>query len=266
MADDTSESQRDAAFAEALVKDVGDALLKQSSKVDLQARLKDDGSLVTRADWNADDSIREALTKAYPGDALLSEESSPRYTSERPGVWVIDPLDGTTNFSLGLPFWGVSIARVVDGGLVAAGLYFPVLEQLYRAAKGQGTFLNGDRLRLPAAEETGAQGILACCSRTLRTHTIDLPFKPRVFGSVAYSLCSIATGVSRLALTCRARVWDVAAATLVVQEAGGIVEPFAAAPPFPLVAGSDYATECFATLAAPSAAAAAGARRNIQPL
>ncbi len=95
----------------------------------LHARLKGDRSVVTEADLAADRLISASIHGEYPGDAFLSEELQPSISGEDvDAIWVIDPLDGTTNFSLGLPIWGVSIARLVGGWPDIGVLYFPIFK------------------------------------------------------------------------------------------------------------------------------------------
>ncbi len=148
-----------------LARQAGELLVRFHASGELDARLKADYSLVTQADIESDQLIAGTIRQSFPDDLLLSEELQPDYTptpaASAAAVWVIDPLDGTTNFHLGLPFWGVSIARVVAGWPETAVLYFPQLGELYSAQKGQGASLNGRRCRCGATSSASCPSSLA---------------------------------------------------------------------------------------------------------
>lgn len=133
-------------FATQLAMDTGQLLLEYFNPNGTHSNLKEDFSVVTEADLSADQMITEAIRKNYPNDGLISEELQPEIGSANSAVWVVDPLDGTTNFSLGLPIWGVSIARVVDGWPEIGVAHFPFLDELYSASRGAGAFMNGDQI------------------------------------------------------------------------------------------------------------------------
>ncbi|MFT4569562.1 MAG: myo-inositol-1(or 4)-monophosphatase [Hyphomicrobiaceae bacterium] len=255
----------DAAFVAKLARSTGDLLLGYFHKKNLNGHLKKDFSLVTDADVAADQSIHDALAVAYPDDAVISEELAPTAGNGSSAVWVVDPLDGTTNFSLGLPHWGVSIARLVYGRPVVAALYFPLLDELFTASCGEGAFLNGEPTRVATPAENHGLGFLACCSRTHLRYHVALPLKTRILGSAAYSLCAVAKGSAAAALETTPRLWDIAAAWLVVEEAGGVVAPFEGEGAFPLVTGQGYSDRPFATMAASSVDLARDMRDSITP-
>ncbi len=255
----------DLAFVRDLVRDVGDDLLGVYRRGDREATLKRDFSLVTEWDIAADRRIAQAIAAEYPRDVVLSEELQPVCPAGGHAVWVVDPIDGTTNFTLGVPFWGVSVARVVEGRPQAAAVYFPAVGELFAAAEGAGATLNGEptRARAPSAEQP--IGILAGCSRAPKRYHMEVPLKRRILGSAAYSLCAVAGGVAALGFETDVRVWDVAAAWLIVAEAGGAVESFRGPSPFPLVAGTDYHEVRFDVLAAADEALRDLAHERIRP-
>ncbi len=261
----------DARFGIDLARTVGELLLGYFRRESLQAEFKPDNSLVTEADIAADEAVARAVGQAYPADVVLSEELSPRYDTEGDSVWVVDPLDGTTNFAAGLQHWGVCLARVVGGFPRTAVLYFPVLDELYVAVEGEGATLNGRKLRVRVPSSARPQGILACCSRTPRLYHLNLPYKIRVLGSSAYGLVAVARGSAALAFETRPKIWDLAAASLVVREAGGVFRALehqqaeGAAAPFPLRRGLEYAQVSYPVLAAASDDLAAFALEHIEP-
>ncbi len=106
-------SGEDRRFAGELARGVGHWLVEQTQRADLRMSHKADYSLVTEADVEADRRIRAAIAEAFPRDILLSEELAPEYVQSGRRVWIVDPIDGTSNFALGLPLWGVSIISSV---------------------------------------------------------------------------------------------------------------------------------------------------------
>ena len=229
-------------FAANLARETGQLLVTQYTQTDRLTRLKADRSVVTEADLKADRLISKRLQESYPDDMLLSEELQPCFEG---GVgkklWIIDPLDGTTNFSLGLQIWGVLIARLVDGWPELGVLHFPLLGETYTAERGQGAYLNNERIRVKPPDEHTHASFFACCGRTHRRYEVRVPYKPRILGSAAYSLCAVGRGMAIAAFEATPKIWDIAAGWLLVREAGGLVETYDESEPFPLLSGEEYA-------------------------
>ena len=239
-------------FAVELARNAGKLLLGHFSLSGNPAARKKDRSVVTAADIEADQLIRNAILERYPDDGVLSEEIQTIFPENKRVVWVVDPLDGTTNFSLGLPIWGVSIARLVDGWPETAVLYFPILDELYTAKKGDGALCNGNKLVIQSPDKKNTSTFFACCSRAHRLYDIQVPYKPRILGSAAFNLCSVARGIAVLSFEAQPKLWDLAAAWLVAREAGAINESLGGTLPFPPTPGVDYAEINFPTLTAPT--------------
>jgi myo-inositol-1(or 4)-monophosphatase len=214
-------------------------LLRDFNEVEnLQVSVKGPGDFVSQADLRAEQSLREDLEKARPGYALLMEESGATGSDKWAWRWVVDPLDGTTNFLHGIPHWAISIAlerRLPDGEAeVAAGLvYSPVNNEMFWAEKGVGAYLNDKRLRVSARRELKdavfATGIpFAATSgahrlgfaRTLSTLMPQLAGIRR-FGSAALDLAWTAAGRYDGYWEIGIHPWDIAAGMLIVREAGG---------------------------------------------
>ncbi len=253
-----------------IARQAGQGLLESFRQNNFQSRMKADHTIVTDADLASDRLITTALTRCFPGDAILSEEMQHHQVEEvqRNAVWVIDPLDGTTNFSLGLPIWGVLIARVVGGFTETAAMYFPLVDEMYTVQRGQGAFLNGKPLHIQPPGEELEMSFFACCSRTFRSYQVSIPYKSRILGVAAYSFCCLARSSAAVALEVRPHIWDIAGAWLLVKEAGGVIETLdngrdGARQPFPIEPGTDYVNLTFATLAAPSDADLERARRQL---
>lgn len=186
----------------------------------ISSDLKADGTLITACDRWSDAAFVEGLTKIAPGEGVLSEEGSKLVPNSR-AYWVVDPLDGTTNFAAGIPYWAISVARFVDGRPSEVFLDVPALRQRIVALKGRGAFRNGEAL----TAETRLLANSACvslCSRSIRVlqRKPDQPFpgKIRLLGVASLNLVSVAMGQTLGALEATPRIWDLAAAWLVLEE------------------------------------------------
>jgi len=238
------------AFASQLAVKTGELLMEYYQPRGINTSLKDDHSAITEADLGADRLISESIQERYPKDGLLSEEANTSYPEGKPAVWVVDPLDGTTNFSLGLHYWGVSIARLVNGEPDTAALFFPLLGELFTTQRGEGAFLNGDRLQAKAPDKNQPFAFFACCSRSHRRYDIKIRYKTRVLGSAAYGLATVGRGSAVLAFEVTPKIWDFADSWLVTREAGGAIGALDEDTVFPLTPGQDYAGKSFPILAA----------------
>jgi myo-inositol-1(or 4)-monophosphatase len=181
---------------------------------------------VTTADLEANRLIRETIDKAFSQDGWLSEEdkdSVVRLGKSR--VWVIDPIDGTQEFIEGIPQFAVSIAFVEDGRPKAAVIFNPARDRLYKAAVGQGAFLNEQPIRVTARHDVDGARLLVSRSEPRKRFQVFVDrceIKP--VGSIAYRLAKVAAGDGDGTLTFRSiHEWDICAGVLMVLEAGGNV-------------------------------------------
>jgi myo-inositol-1(or 4)-monophosphatase len=252
-------------FSENLARQTGQILTQYYQKANLSAHLKADRSLVTEADLVADRLIAAALQQAFPKDGLISEELQPVSPEDISSVWIIDPLDGTTNFSLGIPFWGVSIAHLVNGCPETAAVYFPVLNEMYSAQKGKGACFNGLPLQIEPAMLNRPGTFFACCSRTYRRFTVSIPYKTRILGSAAYNFCILARGIALLAFEAAAKIWDIAGVWLVASEAGAVIQTINQESPFSIMGKTDYRKRNFPVLAALNAELETTGLSQIEP-
>jgi myo-inositol-1(or 4)-monophosphatase len=216
-------------------------MLRDFNEVEqLQVSVKGPSDFVSQADLRAEATLREELAKARPGYAFLMEESGASGGDNWTWRWVVDPLDGTTNFLHGIPHWAISIAlqrRLPDGAIeLAAGLvYSPAADEMFWAERGGGAFLNERRLRVSARRELKdalfATGIpfAAVSPRNrlafARTLGALMPATAGVrrFGSAALDLAWVAAGRYDGYWELGLKPWDVAAGALIVREAGGTV-------------------------------------------
>jgi len=182
--------------------------------------LKADGSLITACDRWSDEVLVEGLAQLFPEEGVLSEEGAKRVPSSE-AYWVVDPLDGTTNFAAGIPYWAISLARFEHGKPVLAVLDVPPLRQRIVAVRGQGAWRNGKPLQPPALH-THPAGCASLCSRSIgvlqKLPNQRFPGKIRLLGVASLNMVSVAMGQTVAALEATPKIWDLAAAWLVLTE------------------------------------------------
>lgn len=252
-------------FATQLARSSGERLIKYFRDQKNPTNIKADQSVVTEADLAVDHLISQSIANNYPQDTILSEELHTQLDENgESATWVVDPLDGTTNFSLGLPFWGVSIARVVNDIPEIAVLYFPLLDELYTARRGDGARMNGQPIQVKPPTPDHPAAFFSCCGRTHRQYDVTVPYKPRILGSAAYGFSAVARGIAVLGFEATPKIWDIAGTWLLVPEAGGVISAHHGDAPFPLQPGLDYSVKSFPTLAAATAELLLKAKGQIQ--
>ncbi|WP_395026625.1 inositol monophosphatase family protein [Comamonas odontotermitis] len=192
---------------------------------------------VTEVDQQAEQAIIETLLTAYPGHGILAEESGNEYGNRNSDhIWIIDPLDGTTNFIHGFPVYCVSIALAVNGRIEQAVVYDPTRNDLFTATRGRGAFLNERRIRVskrtmlrdslistgfPYRPGDNLKQYMAMLGDVMqRTSGVRRP------GAAALDLAYVAAGFSDGFFEAGLSIWDVAAGSLLVTEAGGLVGNF----------------------------------------
>jgi myo-inositol-1(or 4)-monophosphatase len=200
----------------------GEIALRHFNKNDA-IRYKSDGTLLTQADQEIDGFLTELIHSAYPDFGLISEEGS-RFASDgsRSAIWVIDPLDGTTVFSQGLPGWGISIGLLHRGQPVFGLFYMPLLDDVTYTNGRNEVYHNGRMLRRTVRTEWGPKGFLAVTASAHHTFQIGVR-RTRTLGSVTASLIYTARGTAVGALLPRPRLWDLVAGAAVLAGAGGVV-------------------------------------------
>jgi len=200
----------------------------------LSVTAKRQNDFVTEVDRAAEAAIIEVLKKAYPDHALLAEESGASGNSEY--VWIIDPLDGTTNFIHGFPHYGVSIALQHRGALTQAVVYDPVRNELFTASKGRGAYLNDHRIRVSRRGQLDAALIgtgfpfrqLEHLPMYLRSFTMvtERTAGVRRAGAATLDLAYVAAGRLDGFWEIGLSPWDMAAGALLILEAGGLIADF----------------------------------------
>jgi len=216
-------------------------LLRDFNEVEqLQVSVKGPSDFVSQADMRAEQMLHDELNKARPGYAFLMEESGASGSQNWSWRWVVDPLDGTSNFLHGIPHWAISIGlerRLQSGGseLAAGVIYAPAVDELFWAEKGAGAFVNERRLRVSARRDlsdavfaTGIPFAAVSAPRRLafaRTLSLLMPKVAgiRRFGAAALDLAWVAAGRYDGYWELGLKRWDLAAGALLVREAGGFV-------------------------------------------
>ncbi|MDB5593381.1 MAG: inositol monophosphatase [Hyphomicrobiales bacterium] len=200
----------------------------------LQVSMKGPGDFVTAADRKAEKVVFEELSKARPGYGFLMEEGGAIEGTDKTHRWIVDPLDGTTNFLHGLPIFAVSIGLEREGQMIAAVVYNPATDDMYVAEKGQGAWLNNYRLRV-AARRDFSDALVGCGIPHLGRATQHPRFKVEMASvmSKAGNLRRLGAASLDLAMVAAGRLdcywerglspWDMAAGLVLVREAGGYV-------------------------------------------
>ncbi|MEM1352095.1 MAG: inositol monophosphatase family protein [Pseudomonadota bacterium] len=214
----------------------GRALVKDFREVEnLQVSMKGAGDFVSRADIAAEKILEEELRGARPTYGWLAEESDEEKGQDPTRRWIVDPLDGTTNFLHGLPHWAVSVALEHKGQIVAGVVFDPAKDELFFAEKGAGAWMNDSRLRVSGRtrmiESLFATGLpfggRADLPDTLQELARILPCAAGVrrWGAAALDLAYVAAGRYDGFWERRLHPWDIAAGLVLVREAGGLIGP-----------------------------------------
>jgi myo-inositol-1(or 4)-monophosphatase len=235
---------------------LGPRLTAVAGRVEVEP--KADGTPVTDADRDADERLTRAIEEAFPDHGLLSEERD----TIVPGTdwcWVLDPIDGTSNFVAGLPYWCVSVALTFEGQPVLGVIDAPALGRRYVATRHGGAWSEDRRLavRGPVDWRDGRNRhipVMLTTATARRARDAGLRLNARVMGATALDLAVVAEGVAAASVAIIPHVWDVAAGQLLVTEAGGAVVALGGEPLLPMRPGDDHRDRASATAAGPDAA------------
>ncbi len=224
-------SPADYAYVQEATVAAGKKLLQTSNAVLHTKRHALD--LVTQADLDSEAFLRERLTKRFPTIGFYSEETAKESEKEleKELVWVVDPLDGTLQFSRNLPFFGVSVGLMRQGKPVAGFIYLPRFDELYHAQKGSGAYIGKKQIHVAQREyPTKSVGVLSYTGLNVdqqgKLHDIFIQDNVIVLriGSAIFQLAHIAAGHYDFYVCLNNALWDLAAGWAIVEEAGGTVE------------------------------------------
>ncbi len=199
----------------------------------LQVSLKGPANFVSSADRRAEETLYQELSKARPGYGFLGEEGGHREGADKSHRWIVDPLDGTTNFLHGIPQFAISIALEREGAVAAGLIYNPANDEMFIAEKGKGAFMNEQRIRV-AGRKRLAESVIACGLPHHGRGDLALGQKEtgavqaevaglRRFGAAALDLAWVAAGRLDGYWERDIKAWDIAAGLILLREAGGFV-------------------------------------------
>jgi myo-inositol-1(or 4)-monophosphatase len=218
----------------AAARKAGRSLKRDFGEVEnLQVSMKGPANFVTAADHRAEEILRTELAKARPGYGFLGEECGRQEGADKSHCWIVDPLDGTTNFLHGIPQFAISIGLERESVMVAGVIYNPANEELFAAERGKGAFLNDQRLRV-ANRRRMSEAVIACGLPHLGRGDLALFRRElavvqervaglRRFGAAALDLAWVAAGRLDAFWERDLSSWDTAAGIVIVREAGGYV-------------------------------------------
>ena len=212
-------------------REAGRVLLEKYDRP-LEVSVKGLRDICTEADLAAEQVTLRLIREGCPDAVFVSEESNSEYRQDQDiPTWYIDPLDGTTNYARALPIFSVSVAMARAGQVQCGAVYDPLLEQMFWAERGQGAYLNGARLSVSSRAKLMDSMVLLDWPRDPAARRESLGFLARLGplvdsirsrGSAALGFCSVAAGRIEAYFQYTLQPWDVAAGSLIVQEAGGI--------------------------------------------
>lgn len=206
-------------------------LVRQASQIAMQhygninGRLKDDGSLVTKADKEVELFIKDGLNKRFPGENIIGEETGVS-NHNFDLAWSVDPIDGTAAYIARMPHWGVSIGLICEGQPVLGVIFMPVLGETYWACRGNGAFMQTElwgrqRLQVCQDKEIQKNSNLLVPSRFMRHYSFDYRGKLRSLGSTVAHVLLVARGDAIGCIT-NGYQWDMAGCLPILWEAGGL--------------------------------------------
>jgi len=236
-------------FTQTITAQVGSQLLQEFGQV--QAIEKADGSLVTQSDRWADQELRQAIAAAFPSHGVLSEEAEHIFPA-RDWCWVIDPLDGTTNFAQGIPIWGISLGLLYQGTPVFGYVHLPPLGQSFHGfwsapSHSNSAFLNRKPIHVRTSP-LSSNCFFSLCSRSVSSLQQSFPCKIRMLGAASYNFLTVAAGATLGGVEATPKIWDIAAAWPIVLAAGGVWQFLDSASVFPLQVGENYCDRPYPTL------------------
>lgn len=199
----------------------------------VKQHIKSDGSILTEADLAMQKALFQALEASWPaipflGEEMSSERQQALLAESNSGLWVVDPIDGTSNFSLGIPFYSVSVAFLFNGEVELAVVYDPERDELFSARRGHGACLNEQPLSLQQLNSvtsmtTGMVDFKRLPANLAARLATQPPYKSqRSFGSVALDWCWLAAGRGDVYVHGKQKLWDYAAGQLIFHETGGV--------------------------------------------
>ena len=195
------------------------ALIRDFGEIEkLQVSLKGPTDFVSNADLKAEKIIIQELKKARPNYSIISEEEGSEANKDKRNTWIIDPIDGTTNFLHGIPHFAISIALKSENEIVSGVIYDPIKDEMFYAEKDSGAFFNNQRIRVSNKRE-----INSCLFATGGFSKNETNLPTRKSGSAALDIAYVAAGRYDGYFQNDLNLWDIAAGIIILKEAGGMI-------------------------------------------
>jgi len=195
------------------------ALIRDFGEIEkLQVLIKGPTDFVSNADLKAEKIIIEELKKARPNYSIISEEDGSEINKDKKNTWIIDPIDGTTNFLHGVPHFAISIALKSENEIVSGVIYDPIKDEMFYAEKDSGAFFNNQRIKVSKKKE-----INSCLFATGGKSKIEIDLPIRKSGSAALDIAYVAAGRYDGYFQNDLNLWDIAAGIIILKEAGGTI-------------------------------------------
>ena len=195
------------------------ALIRDFGEIEkLQVSVKGPSNFVTNADIKAEKIIIEELMRAKKNYSIISEEDGSKINSDSKNVWIIDPIDGTSNFLHGIPHFAISIALKSNNEIISGLIYDPIKDEMFYAEKNSGAFFNNQRIKVSKKKE-----IENCLFATGGKGKVILDLITRKTGSAALDMAYVAAGRYDGYFQNNLNLWDVAAGIILIKEAGGVI-------------------------------------------
>ena len=195
------------------------ALIRDFGEIEkLQVSIKGPNDFVSNADLKAEKIIIEELKKARPYYSIISEEDGSETNKDKSNTWIIDPIDGTTNFLHGVPHFAISIALKTADEIVSGIIYDPIKNEMFYAEKENGAFFNNQRIRVSRKRDLNS-----CLFATGGSSKNDVNLSLRKSGSAALDIAYVAAGRYDGFFQNDLNLWDIAAGIIILKEAGGVI-------------------------------------------
>ena len=195
------------------------ALIRDFGEIEkLQVSIKGPSDFVSNADLKAEKIIIEELKKARPYYSIISEEDGSEKNKDKNNTWIIDPIDGTTNFLNGIPHFCISVGLVLDNEIVSGVIFDPIKDEIYYAEKNSGAYMNNKSIRVSRKREI-SECLFSSNSQKISSDGLTI----RITGSAALDLAYVSCGRFDGSFHKNLSLWDIAAGSILVREAGGVL-------------------------------------------
>lgn len=213
------------------LKDAGEICMKGLGHLKKITNKGDQSNVVTEVDLASEKAIIARIKRSFPHDTIIAEETG-FYEKNTSHCWIIDPIDGTSNFAAGIPWFGIMIARLEDWTVTESGIFLPAMNELYYAEKGNGAYLNGHRIKVTG--EKSLKNVLVAYGIDYSEDTKKTDGEMKLLQKIvsacrnlratnsAVDDCYVASGKFGASLNQQTMIWDDAAPSLIVEEAGGV--------------------------------------------